>query len=135
MARYKYDDDLPYIVVERHESGGGMLTFLWGALIGAGVALLYAPRSGEETRAEIAGGARRLRKNAEDAVRGVQDSVVGKVSGIRNAVGTGKSVARESRAEMERKIREARAGFESGARAGRVGAPYVDEDLDEDDDV
>lgn len=135
MARYKYDDDLPYIVVERREAGGGILPFLWGALIGAGIALLYAPKSGDETRAEIAGGARRLRKSAEDAVRGVQDTVVGRVSGVRNAVNTGKHAARQSRAEMERKIREARAGFESGARAGRSGLPYRDDDADLDEDV
>ena len=126
--RYKFDKDQPVYVVEGRDSGGTLLAFLWGALIGAGVALLYAPRSGEETRNEIKGGVRRLRKTAEDAVRGVQDSVVGRVAGVRDAVETGKTVARESRADMERRIREARAGFESGARSARSGEGYREDD-------
>lgn len=146
MARYKYNDDLPYIVVERRDSGATILPFLWGALIGAGLALLYAPRSGEETRAEIQGGVRRLRRSAEDAVRGVQNSVAeavegvrttvtGRVSNVRDAVDAGKSAARESRADMERRIREARAGFESGARSARSGRGYSEEEDLSDDDV
>lgn len=141
MARH-HDDELPYIVVERSSDGGGILPFLWGALIGAGVALLFAPRSGRETRAEITGGARRLREAAEEKVRGVQESVndavdnvrsqvSGKVNTARNAFDVGRTVARESRADMERRIREARAGFESGAAAARAQEPFDDEDLDE----
>lgn len=37
-----------------------------GALLGAGAALLYAPRSGFETRTQIAGGARRLQARTVD---------------------------------------------------------------------
>src|SRR5687768_8638358 len=42
------------------------LGFAIGALIGVGAALLYAPQSGEETRAEIRRRARRLRAHAGD---------------------------------------------------------------------
>jgi gas vesicle protein len=143
MARYRNDE--PYIIVERTE-GPGVLPFLWGALIGAGVALLFAPRTGAETRAEISGGVRRLREQAEDAVRGVQESVAGAVEGVRdqvtgrvgaarNAMDAGRSAARESRADMERRIREARTSFEAGRRAANRGAGYDDTDLEEDDDV
>jgi gas vesicle protein len=39
------------VVVER---GGSVLApFLWGLAIGAGLALLFAPMSGEELRAEL----------------------------------------------------------------------------------
>lgn len=145
MARHR-DDDLPYIIVERESSGGGVLPFLWGALIGAGVALLYAPRTGRETRAEITGGVRRLKERAEDTVRGVQESVTeavegvreqvgGRVGAARNAFNVGKETARESRADMERRIREARASFEAGQRSARKRQPYVDDDLDEDEEV
>jgi gas vesicle protein len=44
-------------------------------LLGAGAALLLAPRSGRETRDELRAGALRMRDRAEDAVRGVTDSV------------------------------------------------------------
>lgn len=40
--------------------------FLAGGLIGAAVALLYAPKSGYETRNDIARSARRIKKSAID---------------------------------------------------------------------
>ena len=48
MSRYEFDDDEPYVVIEKHEAGVG--PFLVGLAVGAGIALLLAPRSGEETR-------------------------------------------------------------------------------------
>ena len=42
--RYHDPDDQPYIVIEKHSGGVGNL--LLGVVIGAGVALLFAPRSG-----------------------------------------------------------------------------------------
>jgi gas vesicle protein len=122
-------DDLPYLVIEKHESGG-MGTFLWGALLGAGVALLLAPRSGEETQAEIRDRVRRLREAAELRVNDVRDTVTDSVSRTRDriqdqieavretvedradrarhAVDTGKRAARDARSELERRVAEAR---------------------------
>ncbi len=40
---------------------------LIGAAVGAGLALLYAPRSGRETRNQLSAGAGRLRERANDA--------------------------------------------------------------------
>jgi gas vesicle protein len=122
-------DDLPYLVIEKHE-GGGMGTFLWGALLGAGVALLLAPRSGEETQAEIRDRVRRLRDAAEDRVNDVRDTVTDSVTRTRDriqeqldsvrdtvedradrarhAVDTGKRAARDARSELERRVAEAR---------------------------
>jgi gas vesicle protein len=145
MARHR-DDESPYIIVERTEDGGGILPFLWGALIGAGVAILFAPRAGHETRAEITGNVRRLKERAEDTVRGVQESVTDAVEGVREQVGgrvniarnafeSGKTAARESRADMEKRIRAARESFESGQRAARSGREFTDADLDEDEEI
>lgn len=133
--------DVPYIVVER-ENSTPILPFLWGALIGGGIALLFAPRTGYETRAEITSGARRLRRAAEDKVRDVQDTVseavdgvrhqvAGRVSVARNAFDAGRVAARESRADMERRIREARLGFEAGAAAARAGVEFEEELVDD----
>jgi len=47
MARGRKPREVVY--VERGDDSS-VKWLLWGALIGAGVALLYAPRSGEETR-------------------------------------------------------------------------------------
>jgi gas vesicle protein len=146
MRRRDHDDDIPYIVVERHDDGG-LAPFVWGALIGAGIALLFAPRTGRDTRESITQGALKLKEAAEDTVRTVQESVTGAVDNVRTQVGggvqrarsaidAGKSAARESRADMERRIREARAGFESGVRAARAGNVYEEVDiLDEDDEI
>ena len=55
----------PAVVIERR-SGGGAGLFLLGLAIGAGIALLLAPGSGEETRAALSRQARRLRRKARD---------------------------------------------------------------------
>jgi len=51
MSDYEWDDDEPIVVIEKNEPGIG--TFLVGLAVGAGLALLFAPRSGEETRREV----------------------------------------------------------------------------------
>jgi gas vesicle protein len=51
--------------------------FLLGGIIGAAIALLYAPKSGRETRRDIARTAKRVKKETadliEDTVEGIQD--------------------------------------------------------------
>jgi gas vesicle protein len=124
-------DELPYIVIERRS--GGMGALIWGALIGAGVALLFAPRSGRETREEIRAGALRVRDRAEDAVRQVTDSMQETIGGVRgevqdrldtarDAFEAGRRAARDTRQEMEIKVREVRAGVRGGVEAARAGS-------------
>jgi gas vesicle protein len=135
-------DDLPYLVIERRSAGVGV--FIYGALVGAGLALLFAPRAGREMREEIRTGAQRIRDRAEDAVRQVQDTVTGTIEDVRGGVNdrveaareafeAGRVAARETRGEMERRVRETRAGVRAGmnaareAEAGRAGAaPIID---------
>src|SRR5262245_46237920 len=104
MAR---DDEGPYIVIER-ERGGSMGSFILGALVGAGVALLLAPQSGEETQEEIRRRARKLRAQAEDRLRIAQqqletrldrarENVQGRVDSMRGAVESGRQAARDAR--------------------------------------
>lgn len=54
-----YDD-----LDDRHGGASFLLGFIAGSVLGAGLALLFAPRSGEETRREVADRAQRLSKRA-----------------------------------------------------------------------
>jgi gas vesicle protein len=127
-------DDLPYIVIERRSFGLG--SFIYGALLGAGIALLYAPRSGRETREEIRTGMLRVRDKAEDAVRHAQQTVTGTLDDVREEVNdrldaardafeAGREAARETRADLERRVRETKAGMRAGAHAARGGNSTV----------
>jgi gas vesicle protein len=129
MADY---DDLPQIVVERRS--GSVSSFLFGVLLGAGIALLLAPRSGTETRAGIRESALRLRRSAEDRLRQVRETVVHAMDDVRDeiddrlevarhAVEAGRRAARETRAAMERGIREVREAAGGGERAAQPRTP------------
>lgn len=141
MSEY---DDRPYIVIERH--GGGVGAFLLGALAGAGAALLFAPRSGRETRDELRTGVLRLKERAEDTVRTVQDNVSDTITNVRAEVGNrveaardafeaGRSAARETRADLERRISETRAGVRAGIEAARRSREDEEAEGDDSGDV
>jgi gas vesicle protein len=131
-----YDDDEPYygepyVIVERRETGIG--PFLIGLALGAGVALLLAPQSGEETRRGIARRARRAQDAARDFVEDVSDTVADKFDEVRATVGeriestldavddkkrrvsnafhAGRAAAREARGELEQRIAESKAAY------------------------
>jgi gas vesicle protein len=120
-----YDDDgIPYVVIER--TGSGLISFVWGALIGAAAALLLAPKSGAETQQELKERARRLRERAEEKAGELQDTLQdaftqgrrqveekyevakGKVQEGReraqHALDAGKKAARAARSEMETRM-------------------------------
>jgi gas vesicle protein len=139
MDEYEwYDDDEPYVrepyvIVERREPGVG--SFLLGLALGAGVALLLAPQSGEETRREIARRARRAQDAAQDFVEDVSGTVADKFQEVRstveerieatldavddkkrrvsNAFHAGRAAAREARGELEERIAESKAAYKS----------------------
>lgn len=98
-----YDDDLPIVVIEKRSGAIGPL--IWGALLGAGATLLFAPRSGEETRRELSDGARRLRDSADATLRDVQDSIAASM--------------REMRTELEQHVDAARSAYDAGRSAAR----------------
>ena len=108
--------DEPFIVIER---SGSLSSFLWGALLGAGAMLLYAPRSGAQARRELAASMNRLRERSEDAVAEVRDSfdatvddvrreVDARVDAARFAYDRGRDLARDTRDDVGRRVREAR---------------------------
>ncbi len=139
MDEYEwYDEDEPYVrepyvIVERREPGIG--SFLVGVALGAGIALLLAPQSGEETRREIARRARRAQDAAQDFVEDVSGTVADKFQEVRatveerieatldavddkkrrvsNAFHAGRAAAREARGELEQRIAESKAAYKS----------------------
>ena len=114
------------IVVERR-SGGGIGLFLLGVAVGAGLALLYAPQSGAETRQELRRGARRLKRRARVLAEEVQDSAEEVVREARHAV---REVARSTRDAAGDAAREAREALER--KLARHGRRAADEDEDAD---
>ena len=64
MSRdYEFDDDEPFVVIEKQS--GTLSSFLVGIAIGAGLALLFAPQSGVQTRRGLQRRARRARFNRD----------------------------------------------------------------------
>lgn len=135
MSRYDLDEDEPFVVIEKHESAG-VTPFLVGLALGAGVALLFAPRSGRATRRDIKRRANRVRQAAENAVTDVTDTVVDsfqearrkvedqidsvrqavelKKQQVTRAVDAGRMAAEEARLELEQRIADSKAAYRSG---------------------
>jgi gas vesicle protein len=106
------------LVIERR-SGGGTGLFLLGLAVGAGLALLFAPQSGEETRDTVRKAARGLRRKARDLADDAGETIdelrqtgldaVHDISSTgreaaREMGQTGKTAAREARRAIERRL-------------------------------
>ena len=142
MRHHEHEE--PYIVIEKHSSVGD---FLIGALVGAGVALLFAPRSGRETRRDIG----RRARAAQERVRGVAEDVSGQVMDgfegararieeqidsartailtkkeqVTRAMEAGREAAHQARFDLERRLAETKAAYNAGADVARSGRSSV----------
>lgn len=125
MAEY----DEGYVIIEHRTGNFG--TFVWGLLAGAAAALLFAPKSGRETRDELTESFYRVREEAEHRLRDVQDTVTTTVDDVRRqfdegvdtarrAVESGREAARTSREQVERRMRESGDAFRTGYEAARA---------------
>ncbi len=134
------DSDQPYVVIER-ESGGSLGTFVLGALVGAGLALLFAPQSGPETQEEIKDRALRLKSAAEDRIQDAQRTledrldqaragVESRIDTVRDAVDAGRKAASEAREELGDKLERSKAAYRAGITAAREAAT-TEEDIAE----
>ena len=139
MRDYNYEDDEPYIVIEK--SSGGMSSFLLGLAVGAGLALLLAPQSGAETRRTITRSARKMRRAAESAVGEVTQKVGDtfetakqrveekieeargaiemKRNQVERAMRAGREAAQQAREDLERRLAETKAAYNAGAQVAR----------------
>jgi gas vesicle protein len=131
MSDYDWDDDEPYVVIEQNPPGVG--SFILGLAVGAGLALLFAPRSGAETRADLQRKAREVGDQAQDLVseltesvgntfQKARDSVGDRIDSARNAVDlkrrqvsnavdAGRAAAQQARVELEQRIAETKAAY------------------------
>ena len=79
-------------------SGGILLAFIAGGLVGAGFALLYAPGSGRETRERIGGLAEDLRKKTGTWSDDVKQKVEGFIDEERSVIKAAYEAGREAMA-------------------------------------
>ncbi|MCZ6760951.1 MAG: YtxH domain-containing protein [Gemmatimonadetes bacterium] len=113
-------DESPVVVVER----GGLGQFFLGLAVGAGLALIFAPQTGEETRRELKNRGRRLRSATSEKMEDLQETLGGKYeetrAQIEQGIDTARQVARDTREvgadavtsareELERRLSDARA--------------------------
>lgn len=88
--------------------------FILGGLLGTALALLFAPRSGEETRQQLTSSAEQLRGRAReraddllDRVRtGAQDLTARGRAALDDSVGRLRDVVERGREAIEEKVRE-----------------------------
>jgi len=113
----EYSDSEP-IVVERR-SGGGIGLFLLGVAVGAGLALLYAPQSGAETRQDLRRGARRMRRKARDLAAEAREAAGDVVRSSRDAAS---DFARSSKSAAGDFVRTTRAAARDAVGEARDAA-------------
>jgi gas vesicle protein len=73
------------------------MAFLLGAAVGAGVALLLAPSSGEETRRKLGDTARKLGDDLDDKVKSAREEIKHRAGDIKSAVGAGREAYARAR--------------------------------------
>ncbi|HUH11799.1 MAG TPA: YtxH domain-containing protein [Longimicrobiales bacterium] len=118
MADY---DDIPQVIVEQHTAS--IATFLKGALMGAAVALLFAPRPGREVRdrlrAELDGLRDGLEGRLQEARGEIEDRVDEVRRGVEERVDSARRAIDERRTDVEYRVRESREAIRAGFDAAR----------------
>jgi len=88
----------------------GALMLVAGGIIGAGVALLFAPQSGKATRKDISRYARKAKRRAEDVVDDFSDSVSKMVEAVgeksADILDRGADLAHDAKKEIMRSIEQ-----------------------------
>lgn len=88
--------------------------FLLGSLVGATIALLYAPASGEQTRKRIREASDEAQENLRDQYGRIRDKAEIEVSRLKNRAGDS---VREAKSYFEQKKAKVREAYESGKTA------------------
>ena len=88
--------------------------FLLGSLVGATIALLYAPAAGDETRKRIREASNDMQGNLRDQYGRIKDKAEIEISRMKDRAYEGVNRAKDYYGEKKGKVREA---FEQGKRA------------------
>jgi gas vesicle protein len=132
-------------VIEKRSNDFG--SFVVGLALGAGIALLLAPKTGAQARRQLRKQVRRVRSAAEDAANDVAGRVTDSFDEARtrvearidaarsavdmrkdqvtNAIDVGRAAARQAREELERRIAETKASYQASgnSRSGSTTEP------------
>jgi len=133
-------DEVSTIIIEK-DSSGGFGAFVLGALVGAGVALLLAPQSGEETQAELKRRAEELKGTAEDRLKLASEQLESRldearagvneqVERVKGAVDAGRDAARDARDELEHKLETSKKAYRAGVDAAKATVVTAGSDAD-----
>jgi gas vesicle protein len=94
----------------------GALMLMAGGIIGAGLALLFAPQSGKRTRRDIARVSRKMKDQATDAVEEFSESVHEMVDSVSDKAADlldkGKDLAHSAKKDVLKAIDEGQARLE-----------------------
>jgi gas vesicle protein len=112
------DADEPVVIVQERTSDVG--SFLFGIAIGAGVALLLAPRSGAEVRKDIGRRVQKAKGDVADTFADAREKVEERLERARalvekrrrqvaDAVEAGRTAARDAHQELNHRLGDARA--------------------------
>ena len=74
-----------------------LTSFLLGAVIGAGVALMLAPEAGPEMRRKLGEAAKGLGGDLGDRFGGVKDDIKQRASDVKSAIGAGRDAYARAR--------------------------------------
>ena len=109
----------PYLNEESRSGASGMSGFMLGAIVGAGVALLFAPAAGNDTRRKLGETAKRLGSAARDRMQEGREQIQNRFQSGQGQnqgyTGGGGSSTGGERQGGERQGGE-RQGFEAGRR-------------------
>ncbi len=96
--------------------------FLLGGIIGAAIALLYAPKSGKETRRDIARTAKRVKKETadliEDTVEGIQEFAGDIKDRISHIIERGIELSENAKKDLVKSLEYGQKAFEKTEKKG-----------------
>ena len=127
MPRHDRDDDEQIIVIEENDSSG-LSAFMLGAAIGAGLALIMAPQSGEQTRESIGRRARKAGEATKRAGTKVTDALAQAKADIEMRIDTAKSSIDLKKVQVSRAVdagREAAKAARDDLERAEAGSRHV----------